>query len=67
MNNEFIGYIILLGVAYFVSNLIPMFFIYGRKNVSDKEMDDDYEFFKVVRYVVTGVILIIFLANLFNL
>jgi len=44
-----------------------MFFIYGRKNVTDKEMDADYTFFKVARYIVFGFILIILLANLFNL
>lgn len=67
MNREFIAYIIYLIIAYFISYLIPMFFIYGRKNVTDKEMDADYTFFKVARYIVFGFILIILLANLFNL
>lgn len=64
--NEFIINLLVLGVVYVISNLIPMFLIFGRKNVSEKEMDDDYIFFINTRKVIVIIVLIILVMNLFN-
>ena len=59
MKYEFSDYVACLVIAYLISMLIPPFLIYNRKNVSDKEMDDDYKNFKNIRYALTIFIFII--------
>lgn len=61
---DFIPSMVILVLIYLISNLIPIFFIYGKKNVNAKEMDDDYEAFRIVRYIITGIVLLILIANL---
>lgn len=60
---EFIGYIVILAIAFYIfKNVGPVFI--KSKGKSKEQWDEDYKLYNTYIIVIAVVILIIFLANI---
>lgn len=66
MNNEFISYIIYLIIAWYLLDWIITFSVYGNKK-NEKYKDQNFKEYNIARHIVCGIVLVIFLINLFKL